>query len=414
MNADSVCCPYCNAPVPRDVIVEGSRVRCPRCGEAIPGDWAAPGTTNGTPSPPAPSASIAEFSPGPRRSNRKAAGIILGIMFGMAILGGVFALSTWKLRESRHPKPLVGLGGPRSYEPAELPGLGYLPVDTNVAAGIHVADILRDKLGTKLLESPLPGPLGRALTLVEGRTGVKLETIDHIVLGTTLKDEVPQLTIVVRAPYSLDALRRLYPQKPIPQHKQPLFRVKLEPVGGGYVWCADPRTLVVILRPDAAKIEDMDRIPATPRKGDEGLPEPLRELLEKRLRQSVLWLAGDLNGIPFFDSLNTFVRMPPKELELIKSVRSFCTGMLLQEDLTMIGAVKTRDNQSAREWKDYLEALRWPGVKSKKLLEPPQDGPESRWLNVQIRAEPSTFRDILDELIPPLRAKASGGRKPPD
>jgi hypothetical protein len=337
-------------------------------------------------------------------------------MFGMAILGGVFALSTLKLRESRHPKPLVGLSGPRSYEPAELPGLGYLPVDTNVAAGIHVADILRDKLGGKLLEPPLPSPLAAAVAMVERQTGVKLNNIDHLVLGTTLKDEIPQLTIVVqtREPYSLDILRRLYPQKPIAQHKQPLFRVKLEPVGGGYVWCADPRTLVVILRPDAAKIEDMDRIPATPRKGDEGLPEPLRELLEKRLRQSVLWLAGDLNGIAFFDSLNTFVRMPPKELELIKSVRSFCMGTLLQEDLTVIGAVKTRGNRSARAWKDYLEALRWPSVKSKKLLDPPQEGPESRWLNVQIRAEPSAFRDILDNLIPPLRNKASGGRKPPD
>src|SRR5207244_10502581 len=136
--------------------------------------------------------------------------------------------------------------------------------------------------GAKRRAPPPPGPLAQARAVVEQRTGLKIDASDHVVLGTTLKDEVPQLTIVVqtRVPYSGDELRRLYPQKPIPQHKQPMFRIKLEPTGGGYVWCANPRTMVMILRPDDAKIEDMDRIQATRHRGAVGLTHPLHELLE--------------------------------------------------------------------------------------------------------------------------------------
>jgi hypothetical protein len=402
MKPDSVCCPYCNAPVPLDASVEGDRLHCPRCGETIPGQWSGPATANSIPHLAATYEADASAPPARSGSNRKLAGIILGIMLGMAVVGLIFALSTWKAREGRHPRPLAPLYSPQRYAPAELPGLGFLPVDTNVAAGIHLADILRDKLGARLLEPPLPGPLAQALAVVETRTGLKLDAIDHVVFGTALKDEVPQLTIVVqtRVPYTGDELRRLYPQKPIPQHKQPMFRIKLEPAGGGYVWCADPRTLVMILRPDAAKIEDMDRIPATPRKGDEGLPGPLREALEKRLRGSVLWIAGDLEDTRFFDALAAFTRLPPKQLGLVKSVRSFGVGMLLQEDLTLIGALNTRDNKTGREWKDYLEALPWPDVKSKKIIAPGKDAADSNWLNLQVRAEPSGIRALLEPLLP--------------
>jgi hypothetical protein len=335
-------------------------------------------------------------------SNRRIAGIILVIMLGMAVLGLTFALGTWEQRESRHPRPGPPINGAERYVPAELPALGYLPVDTNVVAGIHVAEILRDKLAGKLLEPPLAAPLAQALAVVEQRTGLKLDAIDHVVFGTTLKDEVPQLTVVVqtRLPYSGDELSRIYPQKPIPQHKQPMFRIKLEPTGGGYVWCADPRTLVVILRPDAAKIEDMDRIPATPRKGDEGLPEPLREVLEKRLRGSVLWVAGDLTDSRFFDSLAAFTRFPAKQLELVKSIRRFGVGMLQQEDLTVMGAAETRDDKTVRAWKNYLESFRWEGIKSQKVIEPPAQGPDRHWVNLQIRADAGGIREILDGIYP--------------
>src|SRR5438552_834987 len=99
MRSDSVCCPYCSAPVPPDAGVEGDRLRCPRCGETIPGQWTGPASANG----PSPLAAYEADSSAPTRSgsNRKLAGIILGIMFGMAVVGLIFALSTWKLREGR-------------------------------------------------------------------------------------------------------------------------------------------------------------------------------------------------------------------------------------------------------------------------------------------------------------------------
>jgi hypothetical protein len=337
-------------------------------------------------------------------------------MFAMAAVGLIFALSTRQLRESRHPTPLAAVNQPHSYAPAKLPGLGYLPDDTNIVAGIHLAELRRDKLAARLLQRPLPGPLAQTLDLVERRSGLKLDAIDLVVCGTTLTDEVPQLTIVVHTtlPYSGDELRRLYPQKPIAQHQRPMFRVKLEPAGGGYIWCAEPRTLVMTLRPDAAKIEDMDRIPATPRKGDQGLRQSLIELLEKRLRGSMVWIAGDLDETRLFEAVAAFSRVPDKQLDLLRNLRGFSLGVLSQEDLTLIGALKARDSESAAAWRGFLEAAAWSSVKSKKIVGAPKDTPEANWVNFQVRAEPGGIRAALEALIQPAQHPANGKPKHPE
>ncbi len=316
-------------------------------------------------------------------------------MFTMAMIGLLWALMTLKDRQSRHPQNQPGLDKPRSYQPAELPALGYLPGDTNVLAGIHLADLLKTPLGAKFLETPLPSLLAFPFNTIEKRAGMKLDAIDHVVLGTTLKNDIPQLTLVLqtRRPYTLQDMARVFPHQPIKHHQRPLFRFSLGVTGGGYLWCADERTLVMLLRPDAVKIEDMDHIPAAPPQASAGLAKPLRDILENRLRSSVLWVAGNLDRLPPRAALPLFGRLPAGPTELLKNIQSFGMGMLLQEDLTLIGAFEARSLPGAGAWKKFLETQARTGFKSRKIIGP---GPGDTWINLQIRAEPEGLRGMLE------------------
>ena len=399
-------CPYCNALVPAETL-QYTRIRCSRCGETFANSWT--GIQSGPPhttgnrwseaiqsGPPKAAAS----TDSPRRSNRLVGIVIIGVM-GLVALGALaFALNTWGLRESRHPRTPVELQAARPHMPADLPALGYLPVDCQIVAGVHVAELRKDPVGVQLLEPPLPGLLGVGLHALEKRTGFKLDDIDHAVFGITMDGIIPQLTAVVRIrrSYTLEEVARAVQAKPLRHHNLPLFRIKLEPVGGGYLWCADEFTLVMVLRPDAAKIEDMDKIPAKPRKASDGLSEPLREMLESRLKNGVIWLTGHIQDPEPIQTLAGLTRLSKTDAALLVKIQTFALGIQLQDDLTLLGALECRDHDAAVALEKHLAKLDFPGARSHKVIGPPPnaDGPEARWVNLQIRSDPAGMRRMLE------------------
>src|SRR5207302_2196471 len=119
--------------------------------------------------------------------------------------------------------------------PGALAGLGFLPPDVNVVAGVHVAELLKDPAGKKLLEAPRAPLLDLLLGAVEKWTRLTPEQVASIALGTQIKDKIPQLTVVVetRLPYDPDELARaLRPIVPTLQRGKPLFRFTLAPGEG--------------------------------------------------------------------------------------------------------------------------------------------------------------------------------------
>ncbi len=406
MNYIERTCPYCNSLIPPSS-AEGKRC-CPRCGEPLPArllsgfqSQTSPGLReNDQPAGQAP----------PTRSHRSVAGIFLVLMAGMALLGLALALATLKTRKDRHPKVPDIVLGPRTHAPAELPALGCLPEDCNLVAGVHLADLLQSPAGKKLLEPPRPFPVEKGLRFVERWTGMKLEALDHLVLGTALTGDIPQLTVVARTrrPYRLEDVARSFAAKPLPHHKKPLFRIKLEPVGGGYLWCADDRTLVLVLRPDAVKIEDMDAIPALPRTGDNLLKCPLREVVESRLRQSACWVAGHLdpNGLKGRD-LAGFMALsgvlPKNDSRLLETVAAFALGTQAAEDITLVGALKGRDLNAARKCEDFLKELARPEFGPLKVVGPSsgnaglEQAAEGNWVAFQVRTTAERCRAWLEK-----------------
>src|SRR5437899_3021283 len=154
MMQHSLSCPYCNSFVttPPGARV-GQRVNCPRCGESFvyrPAKRDADGTEAVLEQSPLPS----DGTTPARWSNRRLATFVLGGMATMAALGLAFALTTTQLRRS-HDR--VGSADPqraipiRTVAPAELEGLGYLPPDTDIILGVHVAELLQEPAGRELL-----------------------------------------------------------------------------------------------------------------------------------------------------------------------------------------------------------------------------------------------------------------------
>lgn len=396
-------CPYCNALVPPEAL-GSSRIRCSRCGESFANSWGE-GIKSGPPENGTDrwnegiqsGAPITESQP--RRTNRSIAILVIAVMLLVAAGALGFAIHTLNQRQSRHPKTAVELRAARPHVPADLPALGYLPVDCQIIAGVHLAEMQKDIAGSKLLEPQLPGILNVGLGMLEKRTGFKIGDIDHAVFGVAMDGIIPQLTAVVRTrrSYTLEEVARAVQSKPLRHHNLPLFRIKLEPVGGGYLWCADEFTLVLVLRPDAAKIEDMDRIPARPRKGSEGLPEPIPDVLEARLKNSAVWLAGHIPDPKPIQALAGFTRLPKADVSLVAKIQTFSLGVVLQEDVTLLGDLECRDPVSAHAVEKYLLKLDFPGSKSHKVFGPPAKakGPEAHWVSLQVRADPEGMRQML-------------------
>ena len=62
------------------------------------------------------------------------------------------------------------------------------------------------------------------------------------------------------------------------------------------------------------------------------------------------------------------------------------------------GALECRDHDAAVALEKHLAKLDFPGARSHKVIGPPPnaDGPEARWVNLQIRSDPAGMRRMLE------------------
>jgi predicted Zn finger-like uncharacterized protein len=362
-----ITCPYCNAVLDHQQVESaGPRVRCPRCGDTFPNRWMNEAAT---------SAAASQTPPPPdqvRRSNRTAALVVVGIMLASAAVGLFYALRTAPERQSRHPDP-TKIFAVRDYRPADLPALGYLPFDTRIAAGIHVADLLRDPLGNKLLEKPRWQGFDWVLDRIAQWTDLTPEAIDHIAVGINAPgEELPGLAVVVqtRQPYRSSVLKNKYANRaPDYFYERPLFRIQVQ-IGDGYLWCADDRTLVMLVRFEGVQRADLDRIPFKAHAGMEGLPDELQTLITDRLPpQPVAWAVGELEEITERLQHLPIAPLAGKSLAMGTDVRSFALGVQLQKEAVLYGAFEGKDLTAAYAIQNALQ--RQPGAAIKVVGLPP-------------------------------------------
>jgi hypothetical protein len=359
-------CPYCNSTVtlltaPRT----GQRLRCPRCDEIIP--YQPDGTESdedarlesviGSELHPSTGAPEKPTAPPPRWSNPFLAGLILLFMGAMATTALWFAWYTMEWRRSRDR--LNNVAVPQAERivataPANLAALGYLPADTNVIAGIHVAELLEnDATRVLLVNSGAPNwDMGQ----IERWTGIKMEDIDHAVLGLKLTNDrlLPRGTLVIetRRPYDTALLLKAMKAARKPKrHNRTLYRFTLDqPSISGVLWLPSDRALVMSMLD-----EDFDPVPATPTPGVQRFSPSLVRLFDKELSAGTqAWLIGDVAEWDTTLSLLSVLGLKKEESAILAKVRTFGTWLRLHDEVDWKSMIACADSVAASELDAYL------------------------------------------------------------
>jgi len=403
-------CPYCNTRIAGPAA--GVRPTCPRCGEPLPTAPAATGaTSSATPATGDRRVEQASTSTPTGLSNRTLAGIILGVMLAMFLIGLGYALWTASVRNQRHPQPSTELEI-TSPNPPELPGLGYLPRDVNLIAALRPADLLESAVGKTLLAAPRPVILDKTLGAVERWTGLKPEDIDHLIAGTTLTAEPFPLVVLVvqtRRPYDLVSLATALKSKYTLRYDRPLFLFDLASVGKGYLWSPKDRIMVLVLRLlGGVAPADLDNIPRDPWPALESLQSAkLRGVLDRLGKESLAWFAVHL---PDPAVLNSVLGpwQPKGDIDTFAK-RSDALGLWLVPDKNSIefsGAFHGRTDTAAAELKELLARRSISGMSIRVDGGPAKDVPaaDALWVNLQMRGPAAKVRELLqtaDRLLPP-------------
>ncbi len=427
-------CPYCNAFVDlskKGLSMRDSRLTCPRCGEiftAPAGSIAdqlntsretVESITSDMPVSPdyrrsEPGAIVTaesfrgDMSVSPRQKpigrNRLVGLSLLGVMILLAGTGLAYALWTTGLRrqhdtgpsQSHRPLPIPtepgSLNDTNPLAPEKLDALGYLPPDTSLIVGIHLAEIGDSKAGQSLLAQPLPiGPRAVNIDDLLRWTGFKREALHHLVIGICIDDPPPlppRMVLIVHTKnrFDADALR-----KRLKAERQPeVNRHRIDTISNENIplslWCADDRrTVVFALVPSA-----LQDVPLQPRDVS-NLPREIREALHDRLATATpLWAVGTSEDWSRTWAAGLFQKLKPEARARLNAIHTFAVGMQIGENVTVQGAFDSRDDKHAQALESYFRKL---GKADNPDLKTVVD---NSWLTLQWRTKLETLLQALE------------------
>lgn len=289
----------------------------------------------------------------------------------------------------------------KAVPPAELAALGYLPDDTDLIVGVHVAEALNDPVGRDLIRRVGLG--GAGAPDLEKWTGLKLDDIDHAALGLKLDDELlTRFVLVVRARRPIegqrvrDALKAGVKQEVDGRTAYPFVLETGLPLLAKVnvsAWFADERTLVIA--------KTFDRIPRTPKTGLDHLRPELRQVIKERMGPSAqVWAAAHAES---WEGLNFFLRTGLTDYlgqgaDTFKKVRTLGLWLTADDGVTLGGAFDCADEDGAKALEAYFTPKDGKGLKA--LAARPDAGPLAREFVGSLKAtQHATWVD--------LQAKAS-------
>jgi hypothetical protein len=335
------------------------------------------------------------------RSNRATALFVVANMVVLALLALGGALETKEYRRridaGLPPRPKrspvmeeIVPAGPTTVAPANLAALGYLPPKIDLVAGVHVAELLSDPTGRKLIEEPLKfGNAEMRLADLPRKIGLEARELDHFVVGMRI-DEPLSVVFVVRTlqPYEALKVRQALNARILPgdSGKRTLYQVAF-PAGNlpALLWCADERTLLIGLANESLLKAN---IPGGST-ADSLTPE-VRTVLSERVRPvGPLWIVGNVADWNKTAAGLLLARLPEGWQQQLAAVRTFGIWAVIADKTLTLNAAMRCDNDKTVERLERWLMSRADGKNSPKLA---RDG---NWLSLQMRTDPDTFRGLL-------------------
>jgi hypothetical protein len=334
------------------------------------------------------------------RSNGATAAFVLANMVTLALvtLGGALATQSYR----RHidvglparPKrsPVVddaGAAGPAAVVPARLAALGYLPPKIDLLAGVHVAELLADPAGSKLVTEQIKfGDTG--VRLVPEKIGLSMQELDHFVVGLRT-DEPLSVVFVFRTKQPYDALkvRQVLNARSLPgkSGERTIYQVTVPGLNlAELLWFADEQTLLIAL---ARELLETATLPS------KDVPAPLDKEVAALLKDRVgpvgqLWAVGHVADWEKGIAGLLMGRLPGEWPERLGEVRAFGAWAVSGDNaVTLNAAVHCKDDKTTERLEKWLEG-RTAGKKNAPALA--RDG---SWLSLQLRTDPETIRGLF-------------------
>jgi hypothetical protein len=337
------------------------------------------------------------------RSNLTLAAFVLANMALVAAAGLTLALRTQAERRAhdaglprgRRPSrgrpepPVQGVPAPpEAVAPDRLAALGYLAPDTSVVLGVHLAELLADDTGRRLLNDPIKvGATEFRLGAVEKWTGLRPEEVDHVVLGVKADDPFPpRLNVVVRTrqPYDAAKVREALKARRAGGGKKELYR--FDGPGGVplVLWCADERTLVLGLLAN-----HLEPVPAEPRDDLGALVPELRPVLRERMRPAgPVWAAGHARDWANTAAAPLLERLGKDDRARVRSVQTFGVWLQPGREVTVNAVFRCSDAAAARGLEEYVRSRWGKGTDLKAVA-------DEEWLTLQLRTDPAAVAKAL-------------------
>jgi len=417
MPAETLSCPYCNSYIAAGSAVSSSgRTRCPRCQEMLPYRASDATVAQGDGQPTGNQSLSADRTepetatiPPSHWSNNSVAGIVLVVIASMAVIGFAYAWYTKAWRRERDQlsaktEPLIAQV--TTAAPIHLTGLSYLPADTDIVLGVHLAELLMQKQGQDLLPALFAATNFRETDL-EQWIGLKLDELDYVLVGLKTQDRIiPRVTLVVvtRRPYDPDKLRAaLKVGRRSERGGRTIYRFTPSDTSlEGSVWFAGDRTLVLGLIP-----EDFAEIPSVGDPAAQTLARELVDLIAPLKEGTPVWLVGLARDWERFLSpsgnVGTLPILPPglsKESRVaFAKIREFSFWLELAKDVELRFAIGFAEPEAARQLLTSLQhnkgQLHGGLQKLQEWNVPLQLETNNTWLKGNARCSVEALREML-------------------
>ena len=291
--------------------------------------------------------------------------------------------------------------------PGEWTGLGYLPADANLVLRLQLADLQEESEAKKLLAEPRPPFLGDALALLKSNTGLQLEDIDYVVLGISVNSSrtLASLVVATRKPYDpAELVKHLKAEKMDEHHAKAVYTFLLTK---GRLWCPEQRIFILSLSPEFKK-GSHDEFPFPPRKDTEGLSPPLQNVLKRRQKDSLAWIAGHgdwkeiISQLQMQTPLGAFfpreANLPGDANEVQNLARLETFAFSLDRDLVLHGYIFAGNEATTLWLRKNLESRSKVNPKFTVAPPPPPEikGPEAYWVTLQARFSAEEIRTLLN------------------
>jgi hypothetical protein len=278
---------------------------------------------------------------------------LIGVEDVSALCGGPSILVPSRFRQRALSPPQSPQETLRAVAPAELPALGYLPADTNVLVGVHVAEAWRDPTGREFLSRFRFGNTDFGVTTLEKWTGLKMEEIDHAILGLRVDDNLlPRTVLVVQTqqPYDADRVRSaLKAGRKSEQKKKPLYHFPLEQLEG-VLWFADERTLLIGVLPS-----DLDDVPLKPSDNLDRLPAAVVNVLRERLtRGTQAWAVGHADDWNKTSARLVLPLLNKQDQAALAKAQTLAVWLQFEQGMGVNAAFRCKDEASAEAFDQYL------------------------------------------------------------